>query len=52
MKYGISVKNRFTGKIYEEHDFISLNDVYKVQDAYMFMPWVKMTVWRYGEEIE
>lgn len=52
MTYGIIVKNRFTGKIYEEHDFVSAEGVFQIQDRYLFKPWAKVTIWRYGEEIE
>ena len=50
MSYGVIVKNRFTDKVYEEHENVGINFVYQTQDAYLFKFWAKVIVYEELEE--
>lgn len=49
MSYDVIVKNRFTDKVYEEHESVGINFVYQTQDYYLFKFLVKVIVY---EELE
>lgn len=43
-KYNVYVVNRFTGKRHEEHINVDIETVYRVQDRYLLMFWMKVNV--------
>ena len=43
-KYNVYVVNRFTGKRHEEYINVDIETVYRVQDRYLFMFWMKVNV--------
>lgn len=44
MKYNITAKNRFSGKIYEYHFNATKNIINQVQDRYFWQPWVTFDI--------
>ena len=43
-KFDVVVKNRFTGKVAEVHNDVSLNKVFSIEDWYFFEFWIEVIV--------